>query len=188
MELKLQQASLHGVRSIVVRAGDFFGPGAANSWLTRGMVRSLRPSRAVYYPGPGAIGHAWAYVPDLAKTMVRLVECERPMAAYEVFHFRGHWFERGVEILERVCRSRGQSTSRIKPFPWWAVKLASPFVDSCREMLEMRYLWQRAMQLDNAKLRALIDTENHTPIDEALAATLAPRSDQAGVVSTGAVG
>jgi nucleoside-diphosphate-sugar epimerase len=188
MELKLQQASLYGVRSIVVRAGDFFGPGAGNSWLTRGMVRSRGHARSVYYPGPADIGHAWAYVPDLAKTMVRLVECERPMAAYEVFHFRGHWFERGVEILERVCRSRGQSTRHIKAFPWWAVRLASPFVGPCREMLEMRYLWQRAMQLDNAKLCALIGAESHTPIDEALAATLARDSGQAGLVSTGVFG
>jgi nucleoside-diphosphate-sugar epimerase len=189
MELRLQQASLYGVRSIVVRAGDFFGPGAGNSWLTRGMVRSREPTSSVYYPGPADIGHAWAYVPDLAKTIVRLVECERPTAVYEVFHFRGHWFERGVEILELVCRSRGQSARRIKPFPWWVVRLASPFVEACREMLEMRYLWQRAMQLDNAKLCAFIGAESHTPIDAALAATLGRRdADQATLLSTGVLG
>ena len=140
-----------------------------------------------YYPGPPDVGHSWAYVPDLAKTMVRLVECARPIAAYEVFHFQGHWFERGAEILERVCRSRGQSTRRIKPFPWWAVRLASPFVEASREMLEMRYLWQRAMRLDNAKLRALIGAESHTSIDAALEATLGGDPDQAGL-STGVLG
>jgi nucleoside-diphosphate-sugar epimerase len=180
MELKLQQAGLYGVRSIVVRAGDFFGPGAANSWLTRGMVRPPGHLRSLYYPGPPDVGHCWAYVPDLAKTMVRLIECERPMAAYEVFHFGGHWFERGAQILELVCRARGLSTRHIKPFPWWAVRLASPFVDALREMLEMRYLWRRAMQLDNAKLRALIGPESHTPIDEALEATLGAACRQAG--------
>jgi nucleoside-diphosphate-sugar epimerase len=180
MELKLQQASLYGVRSIVVRAGDFFGPGAGNSWLTRGMVRPRGQLRSVYYPGPPDVGHCWAYVPDLAKTMVRLLECEGPTAAYEVFHFRGHWFERGAQILELVCRSRGLSTRRIKPFPWWALRLASPFVAVFREMLEMRYLWQRPMQLDNAKLCALIGAESHTPIDAALEATLGDASRQPG--------
>ena len=61
---------------------------------------------------------------------------------------------------------------RIKPFPWWVIKLASPFVDSFNEMLEMRYLWQSPLQLDNTKLRTLIGPEPHTPIDVALAATL----------------
>jgi nucleoside-diphosphate-sugar epimerase len=94
------------------------------------------------------------------------------MGAYEVFHFRGHWFERGVGLAELVCRMRGVSPKRIKPFPWWLIKLASPFVDVFHEMLEMHYLWQVPLQLNNEKLRALIGAEPHTPIETALAATL----------------
>lgn len=170
MELKLQKASLYGVRSIVVRAGDFFGPGAGNSWLTRGMVRARGRVRAVYNPGPPDVGHSWAYLPDLAETMARLVETD--MSAYEVFNFRGHWFEHGAEMAEGVCRALGIGNQRIKPFPWWAIKLAAPVVKPFREMLEMRYLWQIPLQLDNSKLRALIGTEPHTPLEDALGATL----------------
>jgi nucleoside-diphosphate-sugar epimerase len=170
MELKLQRASLYGVRSIVVRAGDFFGPSAGNSWLTRGI--SSRRLSTVFYPASRSAGHSWAYLPDLAETMVRLVECKASMAPYEVFHFRGHWFERGVEIAEIVCRVRGVSPGRIKAFPWWAIKLASPFVDVFHEMLEMRYLWDVPQQLDNAKLRALLGAEPHTPAESAVAAAL----------------
>jgi hypothetical protein len=39
-------------------------------------------------------------------------------------------------------------------------------------MLEMRYLWQVPLQLDNTKLRALIGQETHTPLEAAIAATL----------------
>jgi nucleoside-diphosphate-sugar epimerase len=170
MELKLQKASLYGVRSIIVRAGDFFGPGAGNSWLTRGMVTARGRVRSVYNPGAPEVGHSWAYLPDLAETMARLIECD--MSTYEVFHFRGHWLERGGEMAEWVCRAKGISNRRIKPFPWWAINLAAPFVNACHEMLEMRYLWQVPLQLDNTKLRALIGHEPHTPIDVALAATL----------------
>ncbi|HEY2144989.1 MAG TPA: NAD-dependent epimerase/dehydratase family protein [Steroidobacteraceae bacterium] len=172
MELRLQRASLYGVRSIVVRSGDFFGPGAVNSWLTQGMVTSRSRPRMVFNPGSPGVGHSWAYLPDLAETMVRLIESERPMSDYEVFHFRGHWFEQGERFLELVCRSQGMNTRRIKPFPWWAISLAAPFVDVCREMLEMRYLWQVPTQLDNAKLCAQIGPEPHTPIEAALDATL----------------
>jgi nucleoside-diphosphate-sugar epimerase len=175
MELRLQKASLYGVRSTVVRAGDFFGPGAGNSWLTRGMVRARGRVRSVYNPGPPEVGHTWAYLPDLAETMARLVECERPMSAYEVFHFRGHWLERGAEMAEWVCRTSGISNQRIKPFPWWAIKLAAPFINALHEMLEMRYLWQVPLQLDNSKLRALVGAEAHTPLEDALAATLERR-------------
>ena len=172
MELKLQKASLYGVRSIVVRAGDFFGPGAGNSWLTRGMIRASGRVRSVYNPGPPEVGHSWAYLPDLAETMARMIESERPLSAYEVFHFRGHWLERGVEMAQSVCRASAISDRRIKPFPWWAVKLAAPFVNAFHEMLEMRYLWQIPLELDNSKLRAFIGAEAHTPLEDALAATL----------------
>ena len=178
MELKLQKASVYGVRSIVVRAGDFFGAGAGNSWLTRGMVRASGRSPWVFYPGPRDVGHSWAYLPDLAETMVRLVECRAALSAYEVFNFRGHWFERGVEMAEHASRVLGVSNRAIKSFPWWAIKLGAPLVAVCREMLEMRYLWQVPIQLDNTKLRALIGTEPHTCLEDALAATLnrAPRA------------
>jgi nucleoside-diphosphate-sugar epimerase len=136
------------------------------------MLRSGGRSRAVYSPGPPEAGHCWAYLPDLAETMTRLVETERPMSAYEVFHFRGHWFEHGGEMAEGICRTLGISNQRIKPFPWWAIKLAAPFVTAFHEMLEMRYLWQVPLQLDNSKLRALIGIEVHTPLEDALAATL----------------
>jgi nucleoside-diphosphate-sugar epimerase len=173
MELKLQKASLYGVRSIVVRAGDFFGAGAGNSWLTRGMVQAGGPAaRWVFYPGPRDVGHSWAYLPDLAETIARLLESEHPMDSYEVFHFRGHWLERGVEMAEQVCRRREMSLRAIKAFPWWLVKMGAPILNVFREMLEMRYLWQVPLELDNAKLRTYLGSEPHTPIEQALAATL----------------
>lgn len=174
MELRLQRASLYGVRSIVVRCGDFFGPGAGNSWLTQIMMRSRA---LVFNPGAAGVGHSWAYLPDLAETMVRLIESEGPMGDYEVFHFRGHWFEQGTQILELACRSQGIDARRIKAFPWWAITLGAPFVEVCRELREMRYLWQVPIQLDNAKLCAQIGPEPHTPIEAALEATLGARRD-----------
>ena len=36
-----------------------------------------------------------------------------------------------------------------------------------RELLEMRYLWQVPVRMDNARLRALVGQEPHTPLDDA---------------------
>jgi nucleoside-diphosphate-sugar epimerase len=171
MEILLQRASMYGVRSMVVRAGDFFGPGAANSWLTQGIVRDTRRISSIAYPGPPDVGHSWAYVPDLAETMVRLAESTRPMKDFEVFNFRGHWFERGIDLAETIARLAGVEARRIKAFPWWLINLAAPFVEVCREMQEMRYLWNVPMQLNNDKLRAQIGEETHTSIEAALLGT-----------------
>ncbi len=54
-------------------------------------------------------------------------------------------------------------------FPWWCGRLAAPFVEMCREMLEMRYLWDVPAELDDTKLCALIGPESRTPLHEAVA-------------------
>jgi nucleoside-diphosphate-sugar epimerase len=40
MEQRLAEAAGHGVRSLVVRAGDFFGPRALSNWFAQGLVKA----------------------------------------------------------------------------------------------------------------------------------------------------
>jgi nucleoside-diphosphate-sugar epimerase len=169
MEERLQEAAAEGARVLIVRAGDYFGPRAGNTWFSQGLLAGQRKVRAVFYPGPRDLGHAWGYLPDLAETMARLLEQDARLADFEVFHFRGLWLARGADMAAAVCRADGISTRRIHAFPWWCVRLAAPFVEVCREMLEMRYLWNTPVELDNTKLRALIGAEPHTGLDEAVA-------------------
>jgi nucleoside-diphosphate-sugar epimerase len=119
------------------------------------------------------VGHAWAYLPDLAETVVRLAEIEQELGTFEVFHFGGHWIEPGVEICHAVRRAAGKPDLPIRSFPWIAVYLASPFSAFMRELLEMRYLWRVPLRLDNRKLVSRLGEEPHTPLDEAVALTLA---------------
>jgi nucleoside-diphosphate-sugar epimerase len=171
MEELLRAAATQGVHSLIVRAGDYFGPRKGNNWFSEGLLGGAKSVKRVFYPGPAQVGHSWAYLPDLAETMVRLLERERTLGNFEVFHFRGHWLEEGIEMASSVCRTAGIAPRKIHAFPWFAVVLAAPFVEVCREMLEMRYLWKRPLRLDNRKLVAAIGAEPHTPLDEAVAAT-----------------
>lgn len=52
------------------------------------------------------------------------------------------------------------------------MRLASPFVTTFRELLGMRYLWQQPVRLDNRRLVQQLGHEPHTPLDEAVEATL----------------
>lgn len=172
MEKRLEQAAAVGVRVLVLRAGDFFGPRAQNSWFSQGLVKPGRPLRSLTYPGQRDVGHAWAYLPDLAHTLTRLLERESELQPFEVFHFGGHWFERGVELAQATRRVAGAPRAPIRGFPWFLIYLLAPFVETFREMLEMRYLWSTPVQLDNRKLVAFLGKEPHTPLDTALRETL----------------
>jgi nucleoside-diphosphate-sugar epimerase len=172
MEQRLFAASRDGVPVLIVRAGDFFGPHAGNNWFSQGLVKPRRPLRSVAYPGKRDIGHAWAYLPDLALTIARLLDRADHLSSFEVFHFGGHSLERGVELAEAIRRVAGLPGAPIRRFPWFAIYALAPFVETFREMLEMRYLWSRSLLLDNRKLIAFLGEEPHTPLDEALRTTL----------------
>ena len=168
MERRLQEAASEGARVLIVRAGDYFGPRAGNNWF-QGMLANQRKVRRVFYPGPRQLGHAWAYLPDLAETMARLLQQEARLADFDVFHFRGLWLPRGADMADAVCRAAGIPTRRILGFPWWLVRLGAPFVEVFRETLEMRYLWNTPVELDNSKLLGVLGSEPRTPLDEAVA-------------------
>jgi nucleoside-diphosphate-sugar epimerase len=172
MEQRLRAASREGMRVLIVRAGDFFGPRGKSNWFTQGLVKPGRALRSVVYPGRHDAGHSWAYLPDLARTIVKLVERDAELGTFEVFHFRGHTFERGVELAEATRAAAGVPQAPIRRFPWFVIYLLAPFVETFREMIEMRYLWQSSLLLDNQKLVRFLGEEPHTPLDKALSATL----------------
>jgi nucleoside-diphosphate-sugar epimerase len=172
MEQALRIASGEGVKTLVVRAGDFFGPAAPNSGL--GWLTTRRRGRltSVYATGPGDAGHAWAYLPDLAEATARLMDREADLAAFDVFHVKGQWLDRADELAASIRRVTGRPDLPVKPFPYWMVIALSPFVETFRELLEMRYLQRMPIGLDNAKLVAFLGSEPHTPLDSAIRATL----------------
>ncbi|MBO9516176.1 MAG: NAD(P)H-binding protein [Variovorax sp.] len=172
MEQRLREAAAHGVRTLVVRAGDFFGPRAGNNWFSQGLVKPGKPLAAITDPGRRGVGHQWTYLPDMAETIMRLVEREHALGVFDNFHMEGHWDPDGTRMHAAIRRASGRPDLRVRRFPWWLATLASPFVPVFRELREMRYLWQRPVRLRNARLVALLGSEPHTPLDTAVAATL----------------
>jgi nucleoside-diphosphate-sugar epimerase len=67
MEQRLRTAAEQSMCSVlIVRAGDFFGPGAANNWFGQGLVTPGARSKVIRNPGTRGVGHQWAYLPDVA--------------------------------------------------------------------------------------------------------------------------
>ena len=175
MERRLLDASQHGARVLIVRAGDFFGARAANSWFSQGLVKPGKPVGTVSYPGAPGVAHQWAYLPDVARTMVQLLERREGLPPFARFHLAGHVDADGTQMIEairRVVARRTGAQPRVGNFPWWLLKMAAPFVVTFRELQEMRYLWQTPLLLNNHRLLQTLGNEPHTPLDEAVEATL----------------
>ena len=164
MENRLHQASVEGIPVLIVRAGDFIGGTVANNWFAQGVVTPGKPLHKITYPGRPEVGHAWAYLPDLAETFVQLIARREELPLFARFHFSGYWFENGIDLAHATQAAAGDDTLPIRRFPWWLIRALSPVVETFREMQEMRYLWQRPLRLDNAKLVAFLGEEPHTPV------------------------
>ncbi|WP_175724920.1 NAD-dependent epimerase/dehydratase family protein [Burkholderia ambifaria] len=175
LERRLQAATAQGVRTIIVRAGDFFGAHAGNNWFGQGLVKAGRPVASISVPGRPGVGHQWAYVPDVARTMVELIERRDTLEPFARFHLGGHWDADGrqmAQAVRRVAQRHGMRPT-VRRFPWWLVWVAAPFVTTMREMIEMRYLWREPLRMDNARVTAVLGREPVTPLDTAVEAALA---------------
>ena len=176
MERHLQDATGDGrVRVIIVRAGDFFGPRSGNNWFAQGMVKPGRPVRQVSLPSDPGVGHQFAYLPDVARTMLQLLARRAQLPPFARFHMRGHWDADGAEMgraVQRVVARRCGTSPTLRRFPWWLVRLVAPFHTTMRELLEMRYLWRQPVQMGNERLVALLGAEPHTPLEQAIEQTL----------------
>jgi nucleoside-diphosphate-sugar epimerase len=160
-----------GVRGLILRAGDFYGPRPGNSWLSQGMVKPGR-TRAILTPGGKGVGHSWAYLPDVGETFARLLGRDRELPHFARYHLAGTWDEDGTGFVHAIRAALGKQLP-IRRLPWWALPLAAPFDATIREMIEMRPYWRHPVQLDNRELVALLGAEPHTPLAESLATTFA---------------
>ena len=174
MEQKLAQS---GVRGIVIRAGDFFGSGTG-TWFDAVSIKDIRKG-AFTSPGGLTTATAWAYLPDLAQTFVRVAQERASVKAFEVFHFHGRSLtaQQWLDVLTPIAREQGWLNAdqgiKFKRLPWLAIRLGALVVPTWAALLEMRYLWRTPHRLDNTRLVQLIGAEPHTPLDKAVRQSLA---------------
>ena len=170
MEKRLRQAA-PDVPSLILRAGDFFGPGARSSWFGQAMIAPGKPVRRIYNPARSA-GHSWAYLPDLAETFARLLDAPDRLEPFEVLQFEGLHDHDGRRMIDAI-RSAGGRNATVWRFPWWLLRLAAPFGGFPREAAEIAPYWSHSIKLDNARLVHLLGDEPRTPLDVAMRSSLA---------------
>lgn len=169
LEQMLAEAAASGrIRVIIVRAGDFFGPGNRDDWYDAGMFMDFAKGR-IYHLGDLRTRHSWAYLPDLGRAFARVAEERDGFAAFERFHFAGYWVAH-AQIMAAIQAGLGQRV-KVAPLPWWmlgAMGLVNPVM---RDIHRMRYLWDNEMELVDPRLDGLLGPGFATPFETAVAAT-----------------
>jgi nucleoside-diphosphate-sugar epimerase len=170
VETRLREAAETGLRTIVLRAGDYFGGDGGGAWFDRVVVKDIKAGRLTW-PGPLDCVHEWAYLPDMAAALVCLVEARGRLPPFAAFGFAGHAVtgREFVAAISGVCRR----DFKIGFMPWRLLQLAGFGVPLFRELAEISYLWSTPHAIDGAALASVIGDVPHTPLDQAIAASLA---------------
>ena len=168
IEQRIAEACDRGMRAIILRAGDFFGAGHG-SWLDLVIVKNIARQRLTY-PGPLDVTHAWAYLPDLADTMVELARRRAEFKTLESFGFAGHAIT-GSELIAAI-EAVTRSTFNVRRMGWWMIKSFGQLFAMGRELSELEYLWRMPHRISGEKLNAAIGDVPHTPLHAAIRASL----------------
>ncbi len=177
-EAMIREATLDGrMKAAVIRGGDFFGSGTG-SWLDEVMVKNLRKGKLTY-PGSYGVPTAWAYLPDMARSVVRVAEARERLEAFETLHFGGYSLtgQDWANVLTDIAWEEGwlplNGQLRKASLAWPLMRAVGLAVPTVAALCEMRYLWATPHALVNTRMQALIGDEPRTPFDQAVRASLA---------------
>lgn len=181
MEARLKLAASRGARVIIVRCGDFIGEAVPNSWLQH-LIKPTRKGYTLQAASEPSLVHTYAYVPDVARVAVELVEKSSEFANFNVFHFKGYRAN-FFDIANAIEQATGLPV-KIGKFSWGLLRLVGLFSPVMRAVVGMRYLFQCEINLSDKKLESCLGRPvPYTPLPQALLSTGAlnhPENSMAG--------
>lgn len=171
MEKAFERAAGDGVKTTIVRAGDFYGGDGRGAWFDLGITGKL--DKGIFtWPGAMDIDHAWAYLPDLADAFVKIAETGGDESGFATYTFEGHTLS-GTQMKKLIEKALGGKSLKRSSIPWLLLRAAGLVVPKWQEVVEVSYLWFTPHRLSGKRLEAAIGPLAKTSPDTAIAEALA---------------
>jgi nucleoside-diphosphate-sugar epimerase len=157
------------LRGMIVRAADFYGPGATLSFTDAVVTKRLLAGKTPQWIGNPKALHTFSYTPDVAYSLARLGNI--PSAYGQTWHaLTSPEPMSGERYVRLACEVMGLPY-RLQVAPRWMLSLMGVFNPVVRENMEMLYQFEHDYVFDSTKtVHALL--REPTPYREGLAATL----------------
>lgn len=164
------------VEVAIGRASDYFGHhGGAQSNLGDRVFPAALAGKTASVLGDLDQPHTYSFIPDIGEGLAVLGE--HPDAPGEVWHLPNDPDTRTTrQLVDLVYRHAGEPTTRVRALPPLMLRGLGLFNLTVRELLEMQYQFEEPFIVDSSKMTTKLDVRA-TPIDRALAATLATYRD-----------
>lgn len=157
------------LRGMIVRAADFYGPGAALSLTHATVHERLKAGKTPQWVGNAQAVHTFTYTPDAGRTVALLGN--RPEAYGQVWHALTSQEPMSGEGYVRLACELAQRPYALQVAPRWMLRLMGLFVPVVRENMEMLYQFEHDYRFDSSKAERALDL-TATPYRDGIAAAL----------------
>jgi nucleoside-diphosphate-sugar epimerase len=154
-------------QGLIVRLPDFYGP-HADIGLANPIFRAALAGKTANWAGPVNGPHEFLYVPDAGPVIVDLAA--RADAYGEAWNFGGAETINSMDFITRIYRAVGRAP-KYRAAGAGLLKFLGLFNPEMREMVEMLYLQETPVILDDSKLLAKLPVHK-TSYDDGIRQTL----------------
>ena len=159
------------LEAMIVRAADFYGPGAALSLTHATVFERLRAGKTPQWIGDAKAAHSFTYTPDAGRALAVLGQSAN--AYCQTWHAPTSPEAMSGERFARLACELAGRPYGLQVAPGWMLRMMSLFVPVLRENREMMYQFEHDYRFDSGKVAAAHGLEA-TGYREGIASTLAP--------------
>jgi nucleoside-diphosphate-sugar epimerase len=174
-DLVLAADAAGSIRGTILRLPDFYGPGVERSFLASPFHAASEGGRAQLV-GPIDTPHEFVYVPDVGPVAVALA-CD-PRAYGRAWNFAGPEAITVRAFVERIFQAAGHKPKYIVANKTM-LRVMGWFNPLMREMVEMNYLFQTAVIMDDSAIHRLLENIKKTSYEDGIRQTLSAIKSQA---------
>jgi nucleoside-diphosphate-sugar epimerase len=145
------------LQGMIIRAADFYGPGALLSLTHATVFERLRAGKTPQWVGNAKAVHTFTYTPDAGRSVALLGNT--PSAYGQVWHaLTSKEAITGEQFVRMACELAGKPY-KLQVAPGWMLSLMGLFVPVLRENKEMMYQFEHDYRFDSGKLEQALSVQ-----------------------------
>lgn len=168
--LLLDEIKAGNLKGMIIRAADFYGPGATLSLIHSTVTERLKAGKGAQWIGDKKKVHTFTYTPDAGKTVALLGNAEE--AYNQTWHaLTSAEKMTGEELIRIAYEIMNMPNKGVQGMSKTGVRLLGLFIPVLREFVEMMYQFENDYIFDSSKASKFLN-ENATFYKEGLRETL----------------
>jgi len=166
----LDEIKAGNLKGMIIRAADFYGPGATLSLIHSMVTERLKAGKGAQWIGDKKRVHTFTYTPDAGKTVALLGNAEE--AYNQTWHaLTSAEKMTGEELIRMAYEIMNMPNKGVQGMSKTGVRLLGLFIPVLREFVEMMYQFENDYIFDSSKAQKFLN-ENPTSYQVGIRATM----------------